>query len=292
MCLRDSLSVIVPDISSIIRYITDTITDTIMAKDKSGKTQVTRVDLRIPNHTFEQIEEIAKKTDQPLHHRTGKIITTPVILNLIHLGLKAIDSGDIDIESIASKESLMGAEIEKKILDSLDQKIEIIVSDKLTDILAKQLDTVVETKVNEAIKTLPNQEIEQKQSNKADLVTDSLTDTSKLEDKSSLEDSLSNDRFDEVESASNSLDQVNQTEPILISNNEPQEQKANENDRYSLNQTQLASRFGYKSHTQVGKKFKALSKENFINWTKGKDPDRKGWYKIGDKFQVIENKIN
>ena len=263
-----------------------------MAKDKSGKTQVTRVDLRIPNHTFEQIEEIAKKTDQPLHHRTGKIITTPVILNLIHLGLKAIDSKDIEIESIASKESLMGAQIEKKVLDSLDQKIETIVSDKITDILTDKLNKVVSAKVTQAIETLASEEIEHLQVSQADIVTDSLTDTTKLENKSSIKDILSDDRFDEVESASNSLERVNQTELTLISNNEPQEQTANENDRYSLNQTQLASRFGYKSHTQVGKKFKALSKENFINWTKGKDPDRKGWYKIGDKFQVIENKIN
>ncbi|MGK7877051.1 MAG: hypothetical protein AB4426_28300 [Xenococcaceae cyanobacterium] len=34
--------------------------------------KITRVDVRIPNEIYRQIEAIAKKTNQPLHHRSGK----------------------------------------------------------------------------------------------------------------------------------------------------------------------------------------------------------------------------
>ena len=123
--------------------LTDMITKPIMAKDKSGKSDVTRIDLRIPNHLFNEIEKLAQETNQPVHHLTGKIITTPIILNLIDLGLESIRQEDVGIEAIASKDSLKEAEIEKKILFTLLQKVEGIVSGKLTDL--------VKNEVNEAI---------------------------------------------------------------------------------------------------------------------------------------------
>lgn len=114
-----------------------------MAKDKSDKSDITRVDLRIPNHIFKDIEKLALETNQPLHHISGKVITTTVILNLINLGLESVRTEDFSIESIASKDSLREAEIEKKVLNTLTQRLEGIVSDKLTDIM--------ETKIKEAI---------------------------------------------------------------------------------------------------------------------------------------------
>ncbi|BAQ66938.1 hypothetical protein [Geminocystis sp. NIES-3709] len=124
-----------------------------MAKDKSGKSDVTRIDLRIPNHIFEEIEKLAEETNQPLHHISGKVITTPVILNLINLGLESVRKEDFGIESIASKDSLREAEIEKKIINTLSQRLEAIVSDKLTDI--------IENKVKEAINSLTDNLTEQ-----------------------------------------------------------------------------------------------------------------------------------
>lgn len=55
-----------------------------------------------------------------------------------------------------------------------------------------------------------------------------------------------------------------------------------------LSQRQLATRLGYKSHKSLSAKFKSLSKEDFIEWTKSKDPDRLGWYKQGKTFEIVE----
>lgn len=100
-----------------------------MAKDASGKSDITRIDLRIPNHLFKEIEQLAQETNQPVHHRTGKVITTPVILNLIQLGLKSYRNEDLSPQAIASKESLKEAELEKKLLE----KLEVMINDKVTE---------------------------------------------------------------------------------------------------------------------------------------------------------------
>lgn len=85
---------------------------------------ITRVDLRIPNEIFKQIEDLAKATNQPKHHRTNKIITTPVILNLISLGLKATTKEGFNLEDVATKETLKESELEKKILASIEDKLD------------------------------------------------------------------------------------------------------------------------------------------------------------------------
>ena len=211
-----------------------------MAKDKSGKSAVTRVDLRIPNQIFEQIEAIAIDTKQPKHHRTGKIITTPVILNLINLGLEAIKKEDFDLESIATKDALREVKIEKKITATLSQKLEGILSDKVNDIITNKLEDIFSDKVNdiiadkleviisdkvtgimsakvtEVMETSPHEEIVELESNITDYIQDTSSDNNEIEVK---EDTTNESEINEIETEPKA-EGINGAESALTSGNE------------------------------------------------------------------------
>lgn len=54
---------------------------------------VTRVDIRIPNHLYSQIQEIATNHfNAKIHHRSKKPEITPTILELIQIGIAHIES--------------------------------------------------------------------------------------------------------------------------------------------------------------------------------------------------------
>ena len=54
---------------------------------------VTRVDIRIPNHLYSQIQEIAiEHFHAKIHHRSNKPEVTPTILELIQIGIAHIES--------------------------------------------------------------------------------------------------------------------------------------------------------------------------------------------------------
>jgi hypothetical protein len=206
-----------------------------MAKDKSGKSEVTRVDLRIPNHLFEEIEKLAIETNQPLHHRTGNIITTPVILNLIQLGLKSVRQDNVEVKAIASKDSLKEAEIEKKILSTLLLKVEGIVSDKLADIVKDEvneailrqfnetqtnLELMVKNEVNQVISTQFNQS----QANLDEMVTSKineiiLTFPDNQEDIFEIVEQISDNNFTEEIKEIFSLDEFEDNEDKEIADN-------------------------------------------------------------------------
>jgi hypothetical protein len=59
-----------------------------MASRQEAK--VTRLDLRIPNDIYSQVEEIAKANNEPTHHITGNIILTPTLVKLIRLGIRSL----------------------------------------------------------------------------------------------------------------------------------------------------------------------------------------------------------
>jgi hypothetical protein len=59
-----------------------------MASRQEAK--VTRLDLRIPNDIYSQVEEIAKANNEPTHHITGNIILTPTLIKLIRLGIRSL----------------------------------------------------------------------------------------------------------------------------------------------------------------------------------------------------------
>ena len=194
--------------------------------------KITRVDVRIPNEIYQKIEAIAKETNQPVHHRSGKPVITPIILNLINLGLEAVSQDDFNLESLASKVSVNYqiniAEIEQKLLASLLAKLESMVEAKVSEIVEK----VIEAK-------LP-------------LV-------------SPIEPEIKEDENIKASSAVNS-----------------------DKDNLKLSATALGKRLGFRSHSNVSKKFKALPKRGFIAWTKELDPQGYGWYKVGDKFEVTD----
>ena len=54
---------------------------------------VTRVDIRIPNHLYSQIQSIAiAHFNAKIHHRSNKPEVTPTILELIQIGIAHIES--------------------------------------------------------------------------------------------------------------------------------------------------------------------------------------------------------
>ena len=70
---------------------------------------ITRVDIRIPNHIYDQLIEIATKNFRAkIHHRSGKPEVSPTILELIkigiaHLGEELPDTADISDKSVADE---------------------------------------------------------------------------------------------------------------------------------------------------------------------------------------------
>jgi hypothetical protein len=52
--------------------------------------KVTRLDLRIPNDLYSQVEEIARANNEPSHHITGNIVLSPTLLKLISLGIRSL----------------------------------------------------------------------------------------------------------------------------------------------------------------------------------------------------------
>ena len=54
---------------------------------------VTRVDIRIPNHLYSEIQAIAvAHFNAKIHHRSNKPEVTPTILELIQIGIAHIES--------------------------------------------------------------------------------------------------------------------------------------------------------------------------------------------------------
>ena len=112
-----------------------------MATDRKD-TKVTRLDLRIPNDIYAQVEEIAKANNAPSHHITGNIILSPTLLKLISLGIRSLSgnyssSADISQPSDTSSPRIDAIEGElaevKKSLIELSDRVSGIVSANLSD---------------------------------------------------------------------------------------------------------------------------------------------------------------
>jgi hypothetical protein len=86
---------------------------------------ITRVDVRIPNHIYEQVQAIATQHFQAkVHHRSGKPEVSPTILELIKIGIAHLeatlpDSADISDKSVASelREQIKGLDVRLKALE-------------------------------------------------------------------------------------------------------------------------------------------------------------------------------
>lgn len=121
-----------------------------------------RVDLRLPSDLYEKIEKIAHATNQPFTPKSKntdnpKPVLTQVIIKLIQLGLSQIDETELESLENDNKELTLKPsanqieveEIEKKILNTLLQKLEAIVSDKLEDMVTNKINEVISTRLNQ-----------------------------------------------------------------------------------------------------------------------------------------------
>ena len=139
--------------------------------------KITRVDVRIPNEIYRQIEAIAIETNQPLHHRSGKPVITPIILNLINLGLEAVSQDDFNLESLTSKVSVNYriniADIEQKLLASLENQLEELVEEKLPAIVSNTVERILKEQFKHL---LEGSEIEAETEKPAEEVTPTLLD--------------------------------------------------------------------------------------------------------------------
>ena len=82
-----------------------------MATDRKD-TKVTRLDLRIPNDIYAQVEEIAKANNAPSHHITGNIILSPTLLKLIRLGIKSLSDNYSELADISQPSDPSSARID------------------------------------------------------------------------------------------------------------------------------------------------------------------------------------
>ena len=105
-----------------------------MATDRKD-TKVTRLDLRIPNDIYAQVEEIAKTNNAPSHHITHNIILTPTLLNLISLGIRSLSGISQPSDTSSSRLDTIEGELAevKKSLVELSDKLSGMVSASVSD---------------------------------------------------------------------------------------------------------------------------------------------------------------
>jgi hypothetical protein len=122
------------------------------------ESKVTRLDLRIPNDIYTQVEEIAKANNEPTHHITGNIILTPTLVKLIRLGIRSlsdnypaladipISSGQVSDNLLKRMDSIEGELSElKKLVTELSNSpvVDASVPDTRSDIL--KTDTIADS---------------------------------------------------------------------------------------------------------------------------------------------------
>jgi hypothetical protein len=118
------------------------------------ESKVTRLDLRIPNDIYAQVEEIAKANNEPTHHITGNIILTPTLVKLIRLGIRSlsdnypaladipISSGQVSDNLLKRMDSIEGELSElKKLLAELSGNTLVAVS--MSDTISDTIETKI-----------------------------------------------------------------------------------------------------------------------------------------------------
>jgi hypothetical protein len=205
-----------------------------MAKDKTQGMQ--RLDLRVPDHIYSQIERIAIANNLPYSPTTKpnadgslkkdkdgnliqpKVSVSPIIIDLINLGLKAIKEGTADKSELGDKtrhieyqinNQIDVSDIEKKIIDTLTQKIEGIVSDELhksiktSTEIKDTLEAMIETKVKEVFEVFSLKELGQITDIESDLNSDSSDNfTEAIKEVFSIED------FEPIDTSNEELNNI------------------------------------------------------------------------------------
>ena len=136
-----------------------------MAIDKKDA-KVTRLDLRIPNEIYAQVEEIAKANNAPSHHISGNIILSPTLIKLINLGIRSLSGNYSELADItpniiqlsdtsSTRIDAIAGELEnvKKSLSKLSDKLSVYISDTIPDIVP---DTMSDTMPGIVADTIPD----------------------------------------------------------------------------------------------------------------------------------------
>ena len=101
---------------------------------------ITRIDVRIPNSLFEEVEALAIEKGEPIHHKSGRVTIAPTLLDLIRIGLdhyspEALERVSAKLSanqsSKVSDNRLDLEELEDRLLAKLEGKLEAIVEKKL-----------------------------------------------------------------------------------------------------------------------------------------------------------------
>ena len=97
-------------------------------------TTITRVDIRVPNHLYEQIQALATRHFRAkIHHRSGKPEVSPTILELIKIGIVHLESELPDTADISDKSVADELREQIKELDTRLREVEGKLSGKQSD---------------------------------------------------------------------------------------------------------------------------------------------------------------
>lgn len=95
---------------------------------------VTRIDVRIPNPMFEELEKLATERGEPIHHKSGRVTIAPTLLDLLRIGLdhyspEALErvSAKLSVkqsDTTASDNRIDFTELEDRLFDKLGERLQ------------------------------------------------------------------------------------------------------------------------------------------------------------------------
>lgn len=273
---------------------------------------ITRVDLRIPDEIFSQVEVIAEKNgmdftpttkpypdgslkrDKQGNEIQPKRAVTPVILDLIQLGLRAIaQDEDLNLEEVGTKKLYKELELESSVMGILEKNLDALLGNHLEELIEKKLSERMaeltllpsppETPAHELVEDLqnpstqiiehsapasavPSEELLERESVSED-------DTQKESEVNPSEETTSAEMVSDIKSEVVSMDNENPTHKPI-----PPELMG------GLNGTELAARFK-KGKSYVRQLWGNYEKygdkriEKFKEKTKELDPEGFSWYR-------------
>ncbi|MGI0482674.1 hypothetical protein ACN4EE_18055 [Geminocystis sp. CENA526] len=267
---------------------------------------VTRVDIRIPNEVYEEIEKIAVLTNQPFTPKSKntdnpKPIVTPVILKGLELVLMSLKDDLISqlSEGKITNTQIVNDNLEERIFSRLEKKLEALIEAKLLtsradNITPKNKDNKIKEDINESkIEPPPentskdteaitpeilieNEVIERVSSGKNNNESEYVKNLNAIE---VIPEVVNEDK--EV----SALEVINDDTEVVNEDSSIESPPENtESKEQGLSMSKLAQRFKTNknkgegaSKTSISTKVKKLSKEEFINWSKENDPEGKAW---------------
>jgi hypothetical protein len=151
--------------------------------------KVTRLDLRIPNDIYAQVEEIAKANNEPTHHITGNIILTPTLVKLIRLGIRSLSDNYPALAGIPISSEQVSDNLLKR-MDSIEGELSEL-KKLVTELSGNTVEAAI---VNDSISDML------KTDTRSDSVSDEISDEPKL---ALISDNLSDIVPDTIETTEN-----------------------------------------------------------------------------------------